>query len=263
MNVDDDAARLVAAACVAELAWPGPDGLPYAEPATPLLLGKEPALAYPYAREEHARTVAAAALVAVVLSDDRMTSREWSPTLLWARPRLLEDRDGSLFGAELITQELLKYPPSRALIDSPLLRREHWWYLPRLVVAMEVTAVEPVGARPGGHGALLAVAGHGQLSVDTVTVANDAAHPDGTDRLQLTSRTGGVAPDGPAVLLGHDFSPDLETWEPWTVRGRLSWPMLTVAERSERRAADRRPKLWTRLRRQHRLQRACRRALES
>ncbi|MFV2103746.1 pyridoxamine 5'-phosphate oxidase family protein [Micromonospora sp. LOL_024] len=260
MNVDADIRRAFHAATVGELAWIDPVGRPHAHPVTPLLLGDKPAVAFPYAEAALARRVAAAPVAALVVSDDRLTGRSWHPAALAGPPRLIEDRDGTEFSERLLTQELRKYPPARALVDSPLLRREHWWYLPRLIVVLDGVSATPVGVRSGGRGEVLAVAGddHG-LRVDTVDRV-DAAN--GT--IRLTSLAGRPPATGPAVLLGHDFSaPDLERWTPWVTRGRLAEGHLTVEESPARTALAPPLGLWQRLTRQRRLARQCRQAIDA
>ena len=249
--------RSLATACVGEFARLGSDRRPQAYPVTPLLLEDRPAVAYPYARAAEAREVAGSPAVAMVISDDRMSGGGWQPVAVTGRPRLVEDREGALFASALLTDELRKHPPSRPLIDSPLLRREHWWYLPRLIVVIEEGVAMPVGARPEGLGEVLPLAdGPRQLYVDTVGYTDE-----GGDRVPVTSLAGREPVDGPAVMLGHDFSSDLESWTPWVWRGRLSGSVLAATERPGRTSVEPRPKLWARLRRQQRLERECRRAL--
>lgn len=258
--MDTDLERAVRAAGVAELCWTGedPGAPPGAAPVTPLLLGGEPAVAFPYAEATRARQVAAAATVALVISDDRMTGQGWRPLVVTGRPRLIPDRDGELFCDRLLDQELRKYPPARALIDSPLLRREHWWFLPRLIVAIEVSSQQPVGVRGGGRGEVLAVVpALAELAVDTVTPQERAA-----DHVRVSSLAGGWPPAGPAVLLGHDFSvPDLERWTPWVTSGWWREGVVTVVQQPERTELEPTPGLWRRWQRQRRLERGCRRGL--
>jgi hypothetical protein len=267
LSVQVEVRQAIRAAAVAELAWLDPTGRPQARPVTPLLLDDRPAVAYPYASADLARRVAAAPAVALVVSDDRLTGRGWRPVAVTGRPWLIEDRDGALFRDRLLEQELRKYPPARALADSPLLCREHWWYLPRLVVVVEDGVPATVGVRPDGAGEVLAVATSAtRLVVETVRAAEDP--PSG---LRLTGLAGadqaGAGPTtadlaGPAVLLGHDFSvPDLERWTPWTTHGWLSGGALAVEQRPDRTTLEPPLGLWRRLARQRELSRACRRAL--
>ncbi|MBQ1050631.1 pyridoxamine 5'-phosphate oxidase family protein [Micromonospora sp. C51] len=259
MDVSSDVRRAIQAATVGELAWLDREGLPQARPVTPLLLDDRPAVAFPYAEAAFARRLAAAPVAALVVSDDRLTGPGWRPVAVAGRPRLTEDREGALFAEQLLNQELRKYPPARALIDSPLLRREHWWYLPRLIVVLDVVTTTAVGARVDGVGEMLAVARDDQqLYVDSVT------RPDheGSKAVRVRSLAGRVPADGPAVLLGHDFSaPDLERWTPWTTRGELTDGVLTVTATPARTAVAPPLGLWRRLTRQRRLARACQDAL--
>ncbi|CAN5775086.1 hypothetical protein BH20ACT6_BH20ACT6_20700 [soil metagenome] len=266
MDTHGPAGRLVsaiAAASVAELAWIDPAGRPAAVPVVPLLLADEPAVAVPYAFAELACRVGAAPRAALVLSDPRMTGGGWQPLAAIATPRLVVDDDGSLFAAQLLDQELRKYPPSRALVGSPLLRREHWWYLPRLVLRFGDAAVAEVGARAGERDGLLVSVPPSQPvaspEVDTVQVEDWGAEP-----LRLGSLSGRTVPtDGRSgLLMGHDFSvPDLERWSPHRTYGRLAPGGLVPDSRPTSRALEPVPGLFQRIRRQRELERRCRRAL--
>ncbi|NED99200.1 pyridoxamine 5'-phosphate oxidase family protein [Phytoactinopolyspora halotolerans] len=286
MTSDDETRKAVQAASVAELAWLGPAGQPGARPVTPLWLDTAPAVAYTYAEHELARTLAAASRVCLVLSDTRMAGSHWRPLALSGRFRLVEDRSGELFVDRLLAQELRKYPPSRTYADSPLLRREHWWFLPRLILVLEVMDATPVAARADGTGHVLAVAprqaNHTGLMVDTVRVGDD--DPEAADGaevaghglvhtstpaeqgrpgiLRIVSLAGNALPDGPATLLGHDFSvPDLERWTPWLTRGAMIHDALHVEEWPHRTSLEASPGVWRRFQRHRRLERACRTGL--
>ncbi|WP_018253342.1 pyridoxamine 5'-phosphate oxidase family protein [Salinispora mooreana] len=258
MDIDAATRRAVRAATVGEFGWLDSAGRPHARPVTPLLLDDEPAIAFPYAEAALARRLATAPEAALVISDDRLTGRDWRAVVMRGRPRLIEDRDGTLFSDRLLLQELRKYPPARAFLDSPLLRREHWWYLPRLIVPLAVTTSAPVGVRRGGHGEVLVVStADRRLAVETVRRLGGDKH-----RIRVASLTGGPLPTGAAVLLEHDFSrPDLERWTPWLTRGRLTGDRLAVAEAPHRAPLAPPLGMWQRLTRHRRLARACRRAL--
>ena len=262
-GVGGQLAAAITAASVAELAWIDPVGRPSAVPVVPLLLADQPAVALPYAFAELAGRVGAAPRAALVLSDPRMTGRGWRPLAATATPRLVVDDDGSLFAAQLMDQELRKYPPARALVGSPLLRREHWWYLPRLVLLLGNTVAADVGARHGERQALLVSGATSQPAtspeVDTVQVEDWDA-----ERVALGSLSGRPVPtDGrPSLLMGHDFSvPDLERWSWHHTYGRLGSDGLTVDSRPASRALEPVPGLFLRIRRQRALERRCRRAL--
>lgn len=247
----------VRASTVAELSWVGADGCPDALPAVPLLLDGEPAVTYPYAYADLARRIAGSSRVALTLSEPRMTGSPWYPLTVAGRPRLIEDVDGELFKAELLQEELRKYPPSRTLADSLLLRREHWWYVPRMIIVLAADPPVPVEPRTDVDAQVLTVWDGDRLHVDTVRVARkDDSH------LDVTSLLGRGLPEGPAALLGHDFSvPDLERWTPWVTRGELAGPSLRVTEWPERTTLEPVPKLRQRFRRQRDLEKACRAAL--
>jgi hypothetical protein len=255
---------------VAELAWLS-GKRPDACPVTPLWLGEQPAVALPYAYEHFARAVALSDAAGVVLSDQRMSGSNWQPLVLTGRPRLIEDKTGDLFAEHLLTQELRKYPPARALIDSPLLQKENWWYVPRLVIVVEAASATTVGARPNGTGQVVAIspvadhtsgaAPHRKLVIDTVRVDDQPTHED-LGGVRLSSLTGRTLPDGTAALLGHDFSvPDLERWTPWVSRGQLRDGILQVEERPAHSTLEPPLRLRDRLRRHRALEKACRRAL--
>lgn len=249
----------VRAATIAELAWVCVDGYPDALPVVPLWLDSEPAVAYPYAYAQLARQIAAAPTVALTLSDPRMTGTGWRPLAAVGRARLIEDVEGQLFKSELLKQELRKFPPSRALADSLLLQREHWWYVPRLIVVFDLSVPTEVEPRTDASSQVLSAWDGERLHVDTVRVA-DA----GPDRLDLTSLAGRSVPDGRAAVIGHDFSlPDLEQWTPWVTRGDVAGGVLSVTEWPERTALEPVPKLRQRFRRQRELERACRAALDA
>jgi hypothetical protein len=125
---------------------------------------------------KHAAAVGAAGLAELVLSEPRLTGSAWEPLAALGRLTLLEDGDGGLFTDELLAQELRKHPPARALAASPLLRREHWWYLPRLVLLLEAPEVVPLRSREGPGDAVLAV-DDGGLPVATVRVPDREAAP--------------------------------------------------------------------------------------
>ncbi|PSL05312.1 hypothetical protein CLV30_104178 [Haloactinopolyspora alba] len=250
------------AAAVCEVAWLGAGGRPGAAAAVPLVLDGVPAVALPYAYASLARLMGTATRVAVVLSDRRQAGSAWLPVVVHGRPRLVEDTDGTVFTEHLIHQELRKYPPARALADSPILRREHWWYLPRLIVTVEPDAVAEVAARQGGAvDGLLAVAdSRDGLRVGSVAVGERSAG--GVRVAALSEPAPGI---GPAVALCHDFSaPDLERWTSWTAYGQVTGAdgtELRVDAQDGTASLPPVPGLLARIRRQRQLARACRRGL--
>jgi len=245
----------VQAAGVAELVWRHPEGAPQAIGVVPLLLGDSPAVALPWAYEATARAVAAADEVALALTEPRLAGSAWRPLALVGRPRLVEDDDGALFTEHLLDQELRKHPPSRLLMDSFLLRREHWWYLPRLVLLVEGGRVLPLAARGTPAEALLAV-DDGGLHLATVQVQDWDAEP--------LTLSGAPACTGAAALVGQEVSvPDAERWTVHVTAGRCTDGQLHVGERPPTRGLEAVPGLRARMRRQRALERACVRALRT
>ena len=254
-----DATRVVSAvhsAGVAELLWRVPGQPPAALGVVPLMLGAQPVVALPWAQAENARAVAASDAAALVLSDPRLTGSAWEPLVVTGRPTLVEDADGEVFVAQLLDQELRKHPPSRALADSPMLRREHWWYLPRLLLLLDVRDVVPCGRRTGPADAVLGVDDEG-LHVRTVRVADWDA-----ETLQLADAPSDVR--GPAVLVGQELSgPDVERWTVHTTTGQYGGGQLADVRPAETRLLEPVPGVRARMRRQRALERGCVTALRA
>lgn len=253
---DVNIAQVVGASSLSEVSWLA-HGRPQVRGAVTLLRGDAPALAYTYADAAVARAVAASPVVAVSFTEPRSTRTSFSPLLLRGRPRLEEDASGDLFVAELLEQELRRCPPARMLADSPLLRREHWWYLPRLLVTLDVESAEPIGVRAKPRDHLLVVANSGRTDVHVAGVA------DQSDLSLLLDVVGPVRP-GPAVLFGQDASfPDLERWSQWRYRGHWYGDEFAVQEAPSRVGLGPVPGLVQRWRRQRELERRCRRGIAS
>ncbi len=253
--VHERAGAHASAASVGELCWVDDAGRPQVRGVIPLTRRGRPVVAFTYADAAVAREVAAASVVGLALTEPRSTGRGFAPVLLTGRPRLVEDPTGELFVEDLLTQELRKYPPARVYADSPLLMREHWWYLPRLLVELEVGAVEPLAPRVEPHDHLLVVATGGG---PVVRVAG-SDHHDGDRTVDVL---GDHPPTGAAVLFGQDASfPDLECWSQWRDRGHWDGTELELQERAASRGVGRPPGLRQRWWRQRTLERRCRQAL--
>jgi hypothetical protein len=251
-----DVTDAVAASSLCELCWVDAAGLPQARGVVALVRGERPVLAFTYADEPVARDVARAQRVVLALTETRSTGREFRPLLVAGRPRLVEDPKGDLYLEDLVVQELRRYPPSRLLADSPLLMREHWWYLPRLVVEIDVDAVEPMPRHSATRDHVLVVA-DGATPVVRLAGIRDRFD----DRLEVDV-DGRPAPPGPAVLFGQDASfPDLEQWSQWRYRGVWDGTGLAVEEAPARTGLGRPPGVVQRWRRQRDLERACVQAL--
>jgi len=217
---------------VVEVCWSDAHGSPRAMAVVPLNHEGRPALALYWSQWPQARELASCPRVAWLLSDRRMAQRGWQPAVGFGRMRLIADHDGSVFIESMLDQELRKHPPSRAFADSHLLRREHWWFLPRLILVLEPTVAVQIGERtdPDSHSILMVSAADGTLAVDTVsleTVPVDTV----PDRSIACISLGGQAPPlpGRAALLQHDFSvPDLERWGRRITSGRWDGEALAA-----------------------------------
>lgn len=248
-------------AAVAAFAYVGPDGVPRVIPVTPLLLDGAPAFTFTYALSDVAREVSTAARAALVFSDSRLAYVGWSPLEVAVELEVLADPEGVLFREELLTQELLKFPPGRQIIDSPLLQRENWWYLPRWVVrVVEAKEPRPVARRAGPDHGVLAYESGGVLAADTAqVVVRDA------DRISVRPLSGDVSPPpgSPAALLLHDFAiPDMDPRTTFLATGRLENGRLLVDRRSGSPELGRRPGIIARWREQRDLERRCKAGLK-
>lgn len=249
-------AQQVAASSLSEVAWTGSGGEPRVRGVVTLVRSDAPVLAFTYADELVALDVAASPELVLALTEPRSTGSAFAPVVLRGRPRLVPDPSGEVFASELLVQELHRFPPSRALADSPLLQRENWWYLPRVLVEIDVTSVEPTVERAGPHDHLLAVAVRGGVDVRVARIAETS--PGGL----LLDVVGAPPVSGDAVLFGQDASfPDLERWSQWSYTGTWRSPELTVLRAPETTGLGPPLGLLSRWRRQRALERACRQAI--
>lgn len=268
--------RAVHGSSVADVAWLDAAGALQGCGAVALLWDKRPALAFTYAYEDLARQIAAAPQLVLTFTESRSTSNTFSPAALTGRPTLVEDREGDVFSEHLLEQELRRYPPARIFADSYLLRREHWWYLPRLIIRLDVDAVRPMPARSGagpwadnsrtestGSPAestgsreyLLAVGVDDRVETHLATVWDG----DESGSLPLAPVEDRQLPSGPAILMGQDASfPDLAQWSTWLYRGMSTGDRLEVTEAPSNMGIGPVPSVWRRMRDQHAFGRACR-----
>lgn len=248
----------VRASSVAELFWSDPDGAPDGRGVIALSWGGTPAVAFTYALEPQARAVASAPQVVLTLTETRSTGSTFAPVALTGRPRLAEDLAGSVFAEELLDEELRRYPPARKFADSALLRREHWWYLPRLIVTVDVTSARPVAPRASADDHVLCVATPEGLDVQVV---RPRARPGDDPRTLVLSPSGdqSALPGGRAALVGQDASfPDLERWASWCCRGTCDGTTMRLTQPPPPVGLPPTPSLWQRLREQRAFARACR-----
>ncbi|PXY27555.1 hypothetical protein [Prauserella muralis] len=249
-------------AITAEVCWLDEAGEPAALAVTPLLAGSTPCVAVPYARAAEVASLRRASRVAFAVTDSR-SLRPGRPGALWSGSvEVADDTSGDFFATELLRQELAKYPPSRTLADSPLLCRENWWWLPRIVVRLTGAAAGPelpARTNPARH-ALLVRERDAELAVDVVDVDDLTRR-----RVPLRRLDGGtVRGDGaPGLLLGYDYSiPDLERWEPWSARGTVLGEELAVTARAGEPGAELAPlRLLQRIRRQRLLASRCKQGI--
>lgn len=249
-----------ARAGVLEVCWLGTAGVPRATAAVPLAYGGRPAVALLWSQADVARELAAAPAVGWVLSDRRLAQPGWYPLLGMGRMHMIEDRNGTLFTDNMLDMELRKHPPSRAYADTLLLRRENWWFLPRLVLVFEPWQVSSVGERtsPDEHAVLAVSPRDGSLHVDTVSIDQSGT------AMTCRSLARRAPPPGDAVLFTHDFSvPDLERWARHATTGRWDGTSLDVVSRDDQRGVPPPPGLRERIRRHREMERGCRAALKS
>ncbi len=249
-----DVLAAVRSASVCEVAWQETSGRLRVRGAVPLVSPAGPVLAFPYSDAGVARSIAAAPEVLLTLTEPRSTGTAFESLMLRCTPALSEDRQGDRFAADLLDQELRKYPPSRTLADSPLLRREHWWWLPRMIVDLTVTGTSSHAPRslPDQH--LLVVGSGAGLGTAIARVRR-------TDPLEVDVVEGTLAP-GPAVLFGQDLSfPDLERWSQWSWHGAWDGVGFEATQVPERVGLPPPLGVLARWRRQRDLERRCRAAL--
>lgn len=233
----------------------GPAG-PEGAPVTPLMLDETPCVALPFAHKERAERIRAATEIVFSITDARSVRASMPALACHGRQRVVDDLSGELFTTKLVDQELVKYPPTRTLADSLLLRREHWWWMPRIVVSLAEPGREVELAPrtdPAGHAVL--AADDAGLRVTTVSVQGTGT---GT---RLTALDGSPlrGDTGPASVVGHDFADDFERWESWVLFGRLYGSEMAIERRKGESTPGSGPlRLVERLRRHRRLAKECR-----
>ena len=248
-------------AAVAELAYLDEAGSPRIEPLTPLLIEKEPVFALPYSRTDLAYRIEESPQVSLTFSDSRLARVGWSPLAVEGTMEVIPDPEGDLFLEEPLYWELRKFWPSRQLIGSLVLRRDNWWYVPRLTLRFtEIDTPRPIARRiEPDHGILAWRTGDG-VSSDVVRVEDWEA-----ERPSVSLHASDKTPPGdvPAALLYHDFSvPDREQQTTLHLSGRLDNDRLDVTGREGSRTLGKRPGIVARWRAQKELERRCRAGLK-
>lgn len=259
----DDFVRLWRQAGSGELAWLGSDGIPSVLTVLPLVERSAtgtavPCVALTYDRVALAPAPADAATVAFAVTDSRSLPGSEGALAAVGRAVVAADLSGERFADDLLEQELRKYPPARTIVDTPLLRRENWWYLPRIIVRLDRVdrVVELPARRDADRDALL-------VRDDGTGLRLDVASASDWSGTAVDLGPGPLRGDGaPTVAHGHDHSPDRERWETWDVRGTLRGDRLDVAGRDGRPGLNQAPlRLLERLRRARALERGCLRGI--
>lgn len=259
---EPDSEAAAGGAIVAEVAWRDADGHVNWAARTPLVLDGQPCLALTYDDIGLARRLATAPDVVLVISDARRALRGWEPLAVPVAPSVSYDPEGETFLAELVEQELRKYPPSRLRADSLLQRRENWWYVARVLVTLRPTRpARPIAARHDADSGVLAWVTEGGLAVDTVSVDDWSG-----DGLRLAS-LGGAAPHrgapARAAVQRHDHTADLEQRATLVVAGHLDGTTLWPTHRHGDAQLPGAPSVWRRVRRAWAFERACRRQIRA
>jgi hypothetical protein len=244
----------------AELGWRDASGGLHALAFTPLVIDAAVVAALPFDHAATARALEGATDAVLVLSDSRMALRGWSPWAQPVRPQVVADRHGDWTWTGALDQEVRKFPPSRLLIDTPIQRREHWWYVPRWVVRLHPAGpAVPIVRRGGPDDAVLVAMTSDQLRAQSVAV-DDWEAP----RVRLTPLDSRVQLEqsGPALLFTHDFSiPDMERLACCELAGTQHGPWFEITQRQGSPALGPPRSLVKRLSGHWRRGRDCRRAL--
>jgi hypothetical protein len=241
---------------LAAIAWLAPDGIPDVASVLPLTRSGRPVLALPYAQIGLARALAASTEVVLAIDSPSEAAPGASgpaASLVTVRGQaeVTADPEGERFqNTGLIEVELAKYPTSRRRLDSLLLRREHWWFLPRLLVQID-----------GLHRPRTVPPGDGLLVTGGRTLQVDPCHIEDREPLRIRA-TGPGADRRPAAVIeyGGDL-PELE--RPWERRwhGTLEADRFETDRVTGEGPSDRPLGLRQRLRAEKHLERACKAGL--
>jgi hypothetical protein len=243
---------------LAELFWADPQGGPDAMPVVPLVDEGVPCVALSYDHLERADALTRAGSAIVTITDPDL-ARGARTLRCDVRVHRTDDLDGERFETStLLLQELAKHPPSRRRLDSIILRREHWWFLPRILLRLEPLA-EPVTIPPAA-----ALLGHVQAGVLAVAALRGWERDGRSVRVGREAPDSGATPRGPAVLLDHGAEPpELERRWGSRLHGTLDGDLLHVEREDAWGRSDRSPKLLRRVRDEWALEAACRAGLRA
>lgn len=255
MSTGDGLLRAVRGCAAVEVVWPDAGGLRVRSEPAVVDHGSVVLLLTADAFRD-AASLAAAHDVVVAATDARGAPPGWRPAAATASTRVeplgTGWADGPLLPA-LVTRD----PVARALVGSLLLRREHWWAVPRHLVRLHVTSVLAPPPPRGSSDVLVAA-----LVGAEVRLLGVAATAEEEGAVLLAPRASlSPAPDGAAVLAVRTALPSLPGAERVEVlRGRLDGARIVDVQRSGR--IDPAPDgLLSRWRGERALARACRTAL--
>lgn len=251
-------------AATAELAYLDRSGKPRIRSITPVVSEGEPAFTLTYAESEAAKEIEASPEVVLIFSDSRLAYAGWNALCVTARrTELVEDPRGDDFLELFLDQELRKYPPSRQYMDTLMLRRENWWYTPRLMFHLrDLGEPLPIARRNAPDLGVLAWNSGEGLRVETAQVKDWEE-----ERIALRSPTGDTTlavSDARAALFFHDFSvPDMEQETSLLLTGWLSGGRLSVEGREGSRELPKLLGLISRFKAQRRLKKRCEAGLKA
>ncbi|MEX2504124.1 MAG: hypothetical protein WD378_04690 [Egicoccus sp.] len=234
----------------AEIAWVNADGRPDAATVVPLVQGDHPAIALTYDRFDLGQQLARAEQVLLAVTSPALSSGR-TPVSAWAHVSVHEDPDGREFEERFLAQELAKHPPARRFADSPLLKSEHPWYLPRILV--RTTRIKEVVEHPLRDA----------LAVTNLAGVGRAATVD-LDGMDARAGISSPLPDGPTAVLQHGADlPDLDRpwWRHW--RGEVADGTLHTNGFTERRQLTEPEGVWRRWRDQVAFEKACKAGLRA
>lgn len=245
--------RAVRAAATCEISWIDTEGKVGATALTPLSNGDRLTVAFTFGQADQARAIARAETVTVTVTDRRSGSSQWTPLIIRGNVSLRIDLEGETFTDTLLPEELVKYPPSRVLADSIILRREYWWYLPRFLLDITPISVERFHERSATQPLLFTGDGEAHL-LEVNPFESDVS----TENPPIPES----AAPGPAALFAHDFSvPDMEQWTEWIANGRVDDKRFQFESEQGALELPAPRGMFARVRHQSQLEKSCRKAL--
>lgn len=258
--MDSDLLRSADLAAVAEVSYIDPAGVPRAVALVPLRIDNHICFALPYSQAGLAQEIGRSPHALVSFTDSRLAYKGWRALVSSGNTQVSPDPHGKLFVERLLEQELRKHPPSRRLIDTFVMRRDYWWYVPRLIVRFYPQGpARPLDRRQSLDSGLLIWTSGSGLDLDLVRVDDWDA-----DEIRVRSLTGrGIdGASGDALLFFHNFEvPERDRVAQFSAWGRLEEGTVTVGSRQGTRDLGQPATLRQRLRMLRELERSCRAGL--